>query len=298
MRSSPAACARRSACSGTGVTMRPAHCAGPIACRPASASSSRMSRTRSSSYVHRAIEDVARARGVWTFAASADERSELERELALAFCARRIDGLIIVPAPERITATSHASATRASPLVFVDRPPAFLDADTVLSDNADATSRAILGLDSAAIAASGFSATGSSSVHGAGTHCRDIARRSSRSSIAEDASLVRADLSQIRRAPTRPSASCSRLADPPTALFTATEPDHDCDAPHAARARPSPVARASSASTTSSSLTCSSRPSQSSRRTPPRSGARPPSSCSRGSTATPRRRNGSSCQRR
>ena len=50
------------------------------------------------SYVHRGIEDVARARGVWTFAASADERSELERELALALCARRIDGLIIVPA--------------------------------------------------------------------------------------------------------------------------------------------------------------------------------------------------------
>ena len=49
-------------------------------------------------YVHRAIEDVARARGVLLFAASADERPELERELALAFCARRIDGLIIVPA--------------------------------------------------------------------------------------------------------------------------------------------------------------------------------------------------------
>ena len=39
------------------------------------------------SYVHRGIEDVARARGVWTFAASADERSELSENLRSP-CAR------------------------------------------------------------------------------------------------------------------------------------------------------------------------------------------------------------------
>jgi LacI family transcriptional regulator len=85
--------------------------------------------------VHRAVEEVTRVRGVLTFAGSSDEDPERERELAHAFCARRVDGLIMLPsgadhsylAPERDAGIG---------LVFVDRPPGFLDADVVLSDNA------------------------------------------------------------------------------------------------------------------------------------------------------------------
>ena len=66
---------------------------------------------------------------------SSDEDPARERELAEAFLARRVDGLIVVPAgsdhsylrPERDAGVA---------LVFVDRPPAFIDADCVLSDNA------------------------------------------------------------------------------------------------------------------------------------------------------------------
>ena len=49
------------------------------------------------SAVHRGVEEVARERGVLTFAGSSDERPDRERELAESFSARRVDGLIIAP---------------------------------------------------------------------------------------------------------------------------------------------------------------------------------------------------------
>ncbi len=86
--------------------------------------------------VLRGIEEVARARGSVTVAASSDEDAARERELAAALIARRIDGLIVVPAAD-------GSPPRGVPLAFVDRPPRALDADTVLSDNAGGTRAAI-----------------------------------------------------------------------------------------------------------------------------------------------------------
>jgi len=85
--------------------------------------------------VLRGVEEVARARGSITVAASSDEDPARERELATALVARRVDGLIVVPAAAD---SSYLRAGRHSglPLAFVDRPPRYLDADTVLSDNA------------------------------------------------------------------------------------------------------------------------------------------------------------------
>src|SRR6201996_8206200 len=48
--------------------------------------------------IYRAVEDVARDRGVGLRAASLDENPERERELAASLVARRVDGLIIAPA--------------------------------------------------------------------------------------------------------------------------------------------------------------------------------------------------------
>ena len=53
------------------------------------------------SAVHRGVEDVAREHGVLTFAGSSDEDPDRERELAEAFGARGVDGLIIVPVQQR-----------------------------------------------------------------------------------------------------------------------------------------------------------------------------------------------------
>ncbi|MFC6082090.1 LacI family DNA-binding transcriptional regulator [Sphaerisporangium aureirubrum] len=83
----------------------------------------------------RAVEDVARRNDTLVFTGSSAEDPERERELVLAFCARRVDGLVIVPAGSDHTylVPELAAGIRA---VFADRPPgAGLDADTVLCDN-------------------------------------------------------------------------------------------------------------------------------------------------------------------
>jgi LacI family transcriptional regulator len=95
-----------------------------------------------SSALHRQIEDVALQRGVLVLAGSSDENEAREQQLIDAFTSRRVDGLIIVPASH-----DHSyllSERRAgTPMVFVDRPPRFLDADSVLTDNRDGARRGV-----------------------------------------------------------------------------------------------------------------------------------------------------------
>jgi LacI family transcriptional regulator len=82
----------------------------------------------------RAVEDVAHGNGSLLFMGSSDEDPERERKLTLTFCARRVDGLIIVPA-----STDHAyllpEIAAGIAVVFVDRPPGVISADVVLTDN-------------------------------------------------------------------------------------------------------------------------------------------------------------------
>ena len=49
--------------------------------------------------VYRGLEDVARANGYLLYSGSTDRDGEREEQLALAMCARRVDGLIIIPTP-------------------------------------------------------------------------------------------------------------------------------------------------------------------------------------------------------
>jgi len=87
------------------------------------------------SALHRGVEEVARGRGVLTFSGSSDEDARRERELADAFAARGVDGLVIAPCGDD---QSYLMRERraGTALVFVDRPPRFFDADAVVSDNA------------------------------------------------------------------------------------------------------------------------------------------------------------------
>jgi LacI family transcriptional regulator len=86
------------------------------------------------SAIARGVEEATRNRGQLVITGSSDEDPERERELALLFCERRVDGLLIVPAgadhhyllPE-LQAGMH--------VVFIDRPPGNVDADAVLLDN-------------------------------------------------------------------------------------------------------------------------------------------------------------------
>ncbi len=86
------------------------------------------------SQLSRAVEEVARGHGALLLAGSSAEDSVRERELALDFCARRVDGLIIVPAgtDHRYLAPELAAGTV---VVSVDRPVTGVDVDTVLADN-------------------------------------------------------------------------------------------------------------------------------------------------------------------
>jgi LacI family transcriptional regulator len=82
----------------------------------------------------RAAEEVARRFGRQVLTGSSDEDPARERELSLEFCARRVDGLIVVPAGQRHGHLMPEIAA-GTPVVFVDRPPGDVVVDTVLVDN-------------------------------------------------------------------------------------------------------------------------------------------------------------------
>ena len=86
----------------------------------------------------RAVEDLARAHGTLLFTGSSAENADREQELVLAFCARRVDGLVVVPASDDHRYLEPEIAAGVA-TVFVDRPAGLIDADVVLSDNAGGT---------------------------------------------------------------------------------------------------------------------------------------------------------------
>lgn len=87
------------------------------------------------STLNRAVEEVARRHGSLVLTGSSAEDPARERELVLAFCARRVDGLIIVPAGED-HAYLRPELDAGIAAVFADRPPGpGLAVDTVLCDN-------------------------------------------------------------------------------------------------------------------------------------------------------------------
>ncbi|MEU8104976.1 LacI family DNA-binding transcriptional regulator [Nonomuraea muscovyensis] len=88
------------------------------------------------SVLGRAVEDVTTAHGCLLLSGSSGEDPARERELIRTFCARRVDGLIVVPAGEDHSFL-RPELDAGTPAVFVDRPPGpGLDVDTVLCDNA------------------------------------------------------------------------------------------------------------------------------------------------------------------
>ncbi|MGC7098545.1 LacI family DNA-binding transcriptional regulator [Amycolatopsis lurida] len=94
------------------------------------------------SELNRAVERIAGSYERQVLTGSSEENRERERELALEFCSRRVDGLLIVPAgmqhgylvPEMRAGT---------PVVFIDRPAGDIVADTVLVDNIGGTVEAV-----------------------------------------------------------------------------------------------------------------------------------------------------------
>lgn len=101
-----------------------------------------------SAAVHRAVENYAAERGVLVLSSSLDEDAERERRMVRTLIARRVDGLIIVPASSdhRYLVAEQSAGTA---VVFVDRPPTPLIGDAVVTDNREAADAGVKHLISA-----------------------------------------------------------------------------------------------------------------------------------------------------
>ena len=166
--------------------------------------------------LHRRIEEVARARGVVVIAGSVDEDEARERDLATALVARRVDGLIVMPTghDQSYLAKEQRSGT---PMVFVDRPPTFLDADCVLTANESGARAAVAHLISHGhrrIAFLGDQPSISTAIERLSGY-RDALERAG---IAADSALIRLSLTSSDQAEI---AVAELLAEPdaPTAIF-------------------------------------------------------------------------------
>lgn len=92
--------------------------------------------------IARAVEDVAREHDYLMVAGSSGEDPRHERELLATLYARRVDGILVVPA-----AGEHRflqpEIDRGLHVVFVDRPPVDVAADAVLLDNLGGARRGV-----------------------------------------------------------------------------------------------------------------------------------------------------------
>jgi len=94
------------------------------------------------SVIVRSVEDAAHARSHILITGSCEEDPERERELVLRLLRRSVDALLIVPAgsDHRYLLPEIGAGT---PVVFLDRPPRGIEADTVLFDNVGGARQAI-----------------------------------------------------------------------------------------------------------------------------------------------------------
>lgn len=91
--------------------------------------------------VHRAVEDFAAQRGVAVFTSSLDDDPDREENAVAAFLKRRVDGLILTTI-KRSQAYLLAEQKHGTSLVFIDREPVGLEADAVVSSNAEGAAEA------------------------------------------------------------------------------------------------------------------------------------------------------------
>ncbi len=82
----------------------------------------------------RSLEEAAHSRDMLLFAASLDEEPDRERKLVESLIRRRVDGLLLMPATQRQDYLVD-DVRSGLPVVFVDRRPRGLDADSVTVDN-------------------------------------------------------------------------------------------------------------------------------------------------------------------
>jgi LacI family transcriptional regulator len=171
-----------------------------------------------SSALHRAIEDRARERGVMLFTGSCDEDSDRERELIGTFRARRVDGIVVVPASSDHRYLLPEQRAR-TPLVFVDRPARFINADSVMSDNVGGAERATAHLATFGHRRIGFLGD-ALEIQTAADRLRGYSQALAVLGLDYDPAIVRTGLRSVDAA-SRAALELAPTADSPTAFFTA-----------------------------------------------------------------------------
>jgi LacI family transcriptional regulator len=171
-----------------------------------------------SAAMFRAVENVATSAGVSVLASSLDEDPVRERQLIAELIARRVDGLIIVPAghDHSYLQLEQRSGTA---VVFADRPARRLAADAVVADNrggAATGARYLLARQHRRIAYLGDL----QSIVSAQERYAGYIDALSEAAVQVDPRLVRHNVHSQEMA----QAVCTELlteSDPPSALFTA-----------------------------------------------------------------------------
>jgi LacI family transcriptional regulator len=154
---------------------------------------------------------------VLVFAGSCDEDGARERELIGSFRDRRVDGIIVVPASNDHTFL-YEEQRAGTALVFVDRPAAHLDVDSVASDNLEGATAAVEHLLARGHRRIAFLGD-LPSIWTADQRLRGYTEAIARAGIHYDEGLVRTGL-RGPEAALRAVEGLIVLPDPPTAIFT------------------------------------------------------------------------------
>jgi DNA-binding LacI/PurR family transcriptional regulator len=168
----------------------------------------------------RAVEDAARLHSCVVLIGSSNDSLAREREVIAAFCARRVDGVILVPA-----AGSHrylrAQQELGVKIVCVDRPAAHLVVDTVLVDNrhgAYAAVRHLIGQGHRRIGYLGDR----EDIWAVRERYAGFAEALAEEGLAPDPALVRHGL-RGRAEAAQAAAALVRQPEPPTAIFASND---------------------------------------------------------------------------
>ncbi|MBV9382347.1 MAG: LacI family DNA-binding transcriptional regulator [Streptosporangiaceae bacterium] len=166
----------------------------------------------------RAVENVMSKQGCLVLCASSDRDAAREKALLSAFCARRVDGLIIVPSgPDHRYLLPEVR--RGTQVVFADRPATTVAADAVVSDNLGGARLAVTHLLAGGHTRIGF-LSDLRQIYTAAERYRGYTEALGAAGIEPDERLIRRD---IHSAGSAERATLELLASPaaPTAIFTA-----------------------------------------------------------------------------
>jgi DNA-binding LacI/PurR family transcriptional regulator len=167
-----------------------------------------------------AVEDAARLRKYVVLIGSSNDNLRREREVISAFSARRVDGLIVVPAAgsHRFLRDQLAAGVK---VVCVDRPAEGLRVDTVVVDNRNGAYGAVRHLLERGHRRIGYLGD-RDDIWTVQERYEGFAEALAGERLTPDPALVKHGL-QSRAAAADAAAALTKLPDPPTALFASND---------------------------------------------------------------------------